>query len=77
MCLHNVEDECSWASCFLLFLSIKKALSSTLNFQNANQDKKSVTLKNFEYYKKVVKPSSQEIKNHKEYLKLHLKKNYF
>ncbi len=60
-----------------VYINLIDQKEPTLNFQNANQDKKSVTLKNFEYYKKVVKPSSQEIKNHKEYLKLHLKKNYF
>ena len=29
------------------------------------------------YYKKIVKPNSGEIKRHSEYLKYHLKKNYF
>ena len=29
------------------------------------------------YFKKIIKPSDEEIKNHKEYLKNHLKKNYF
>ena len=60
-----------------VYINLIDQKEPTLNFQNANQDKKSVTLKNFEYCKKVVKPSSQEITNHKEYLKLHLKKNYF
>tara|TARA_Y100000287_G_scaffold74825_1_gene59141 strand:+ start:258 stop:920 length:663 start_codon:yes stop_codon:yes gene_type:complete len=30
-----------------------------------------------EYYKKVISPSNEEIKKHKEYLKTYLKKNYF
>ena len=30
-----------------------------------------------EYYKKVILPSNEEIKKHKEYLKINLKKNYF
>ena len=30
-----------------------------------------------EYYKKVILPSNEEIKKHKEYLKTYLKKNYF
>jgi len=30
-----------------------------------------------EYYKKVILPSNEEIKRHKEYLKSYLKKNYF
>ena len=48
-----------------------------LNFQNTNQEQKSITAENIEYYKKIVKPTLEEIKSHKEYLKLHLKKNYF
>ena len=30
-----------------------------------------------EYYKKVILPSNEELKKHKEYLKTYLKKNYF
>ena len=48
-----------------------------LNFQEINSDKKDVNNSNITYFKKIVKPSAEEIKNHKEYLKLHLKKNYF
>ena len=48
-----------------------------LNFQNTNQEQKSITAENIEYYKKIVKPTLEEIKSHKQYLKLHLKKNYF
>ena len=48
-----------------------------LNFQNTNQEQKSITAENTVYYKKIVKPTLEEIKSHKEYLKLHLKKNYF
>jgi len=29
------------------------------------------------YFKKIVEPSEEELKNHKEYLKNNLKKNYF
>ena len=48
-----------------------------LDFQNTSLEQKSIIAENVEYYKEVVKPSLEEIKNHKEYLKLHLKKNYF
>jgi len=48
-----------------------------LDFQNISLEQKSIIAENVEYYKEVVKPSLEEIKNHKEYLKLHLKKNYF
>ena len=29
------------------------------------------------YFKKIIQPSDDEVKKHKEYLKLHLKKNFF
>ena len=29
------------------------------------------------YYKKVIKPTQEELSNHNDYLKIHLKKNYF
>ena len=48
-----------------------------LDFQNTSLEQESIIAANVEYYKEVVKPSLEEIKNHKEYLKLHLKKNYF
>ena len=48
-----------------------------LNFQNTSLEQESINSANVVYYKEVVKPSLEEIKNHKEYLKLHLKKNYF
>ena len=48
-----------------------------LDFQNTSLEQKSINTANVGYYKEVVKPSLEEIKNHKEYLKLHLKKNYF
>ena len=48
-----------------------------LDFQNTSLEQESINAANVGYYKEVVKPSLEEIKNHKEYLKLHLKKNYF
>ena len=47
-----------------------------LNFQISDKEK-SVAAEYIKYYKKIVKPTLEETKNHKEYLKSHLKKNYF
>ena len=49
----------------------------TLNFQNSNQEQNDENVSNVEYYKKIVKHSTQEIQSHKKYLKQYLKKNYF
>ena len=48
-----------------------------LNFQDTESDKKYVNNSKISYFKKIVKPSAEELKNHKEYLKQNLKKNYF
>ena len=49
----------------------------TLNFQSQDQDVKDRNDSNVVYYKKIITPNDNEIKKHKEYLKLNLKKNYF
>ena len=47
-----------------------------LNFNN-NQENLDPLISKVNYYKKIIIPNSEEIKKHKEYLKLNLKKNYF
>ena len=48
----------------------------TLNFKNKNETEINNNLDN-QYFKKVIKPSAEEMKNHKDYLQKNLKKNYF
>tara|TARA_B100001057_G_scaffold38946_1_gene35060 strand:- start:403 stop:1068 length:666 start_codon:yes stop_codon:yes gene_type:complete len=48
-----------------------------LNFQNSDDEKVAANNSNVTYFKKVLVPSIDEIKRHKEYLNKHLKKNYF
>ena len=48
-----------------------------LNFQNNIQEQSETINSNVAYFKKIVKPSKEEISNHKEYLKQNLKKNFF
>ena len=48
-----------------------------LNFQNNIQEQSEIINSNVAYFKKIVKPSKEEISNHKEYLKQSLKKNFF
>ena len=49
----------------------------TLNLQNSDQELSKKINSNFDYFKKVVKPSEEELSNHKNYLNKNLKKNYF
>ena len=60
-----------------VYINLIDQKEPTLNFQSTNLEKKDMARDNVVYYKKIIKPTSEEIKNHKEYLKLHLKKNYF
>ena len=48
-----------------------------LDFTNQDNEKGDYNKTNFVYYKKVIMPSNEELKKHKEYLKNNLKKNYF
>ena len=48
-----------------------------LNFQDYAQETKQTNNPEVLYFKKVIKPTEEELKNHKEYLKQDLKKNYF
>ena len=49
----------------------------TLNFQSNDQNIKEGNDLNVSYYKKVILPTTEEIKKHKDYLKSYLKKNFF
>ena len=49
----------------------------SLNFQNSENEVNGYANDNFSYFKKVLKPSDDELKKHKQYLKVNLKKNFF
>ena len=48
-----------------------------LNFQNNDLENQSLITSNISYYKKIIKPTKDEINKHVEYLKKNLKKNFF
>jgi DNA polymerase-3 subunit epsilon len=60
-----------------VYINLIDQKEPTLNFQNQENELKVVDKKNIVYFKKIVKPTFEELKNHKEYLKKDLKKNYF
>jgi len=49
----------------------------TLNFQNIDEQIKEKKILNVEYFKKIISPTSTELKKHKDYLKSNLKKNFY
>ena len=60
-----------------VYINLIDQKEPTLNFQNQDSDTKDKNNIKVSYFKKVIKPSEKETLNHKEYLKNHLKKNYF
>ena len=60
-----------------VYINLIDQKEPTLDFQNQdlnNQEKIDLSVS---YFKKVIKPSLEDIKKHKEYLKNNLKKNFF
>ena len=60
-----------------VYINLIDQKEPTLNFKNLDQDAKERNNSKVAYFKKIISPSENEIKKHKEYLKLNLKKNYF
>ena len=60
-----------------VYINLIDQKEPSLNFQNQDDDLNNFKNKNVSYYKKIVVPSDDEIKKHKEYLKVNLKKNFY
>ena len=60
-----------------VYINLIDQKEPTLNFQNKDEENKEKATLNVAYFKKVIKPSLEELKKHKDYLKNNLKKNYF
>ena len=61
-----------------VYINLLDQKEPTLNFKNEENEKITINLNNKkQYYKKVIKPTEEELKLHKEYLKNSLKKNFF
>ena len=61
-----------------VYINLLDQKEPTLNFQNEDNEKITINSnKVSQHYKKIVRPTEEELKKHKEYLKNSLKKNYF
>ena len=60
-----------------VYINLIDQKEPTLNFQNLDMETDNQNSSKVAYFKKVIKPSEDEILKHKEYLKNRLKKNYF
>ena len=61
-----------------VYINLLGQKEPTLNFKNEESEKMTSNTNDInQYYKKIIKPSEEELKLHKEYLKSSLKKNFF
>ena len=71
---HTALIDCDLLS--KVYINLIGQREPTLDLKNTDQEL-SHSNKNVNYFKKIVKPSATELKNHNIYLKKDLKKNYF
>jgi DNA polymerase-3 subunit epsilon len=60
-----------------VYINLIDQKEPTLNFQQEDQESLEGKTSNLNYYKKTIIPTENDMKNHKNYLKNYLKKNYF
>ena len=60
-----------------VYINLLDQKEPTLDFQTENKNITEIKDNNFQYYKKIIKPSEKEIELHKKFLKNSLKKNFF
>ena len=72
---HTALIDCELLS--KVYINLIDQKEPTLNLSNASSLKQNLNESNMSYYKKIVLPSAEEIKNHEEFLKKSLKKNFF
>ena len=60
-----------------VYINLIDQKEPTLNFQSEEVATNQKDNTNMNYYKKIVKPTDEELKKHREYLKDNLKKNFF
>ena len=60
-----------------VYINLIDQKEPTLNFQSEEEKINQKNNVNTDYFKKVIQPTIEELKKHKEYLKNNLKKNFF
>ena len=72
---HTALIDCDLLS--RVYINLIDQKEPKLNFQNNDKDLDYKINKDISYYKKIIKPTSDEIEKHQSYLNQNLKKNYF
>ena len=72
---HTALIDCELLS--KVYINLIDQKEPTFDLTNKNDENQILNEANTSYFKKVIKPSTDEVKKHKEYLNKHLKKNFF
>ena len=72
---HNALLDCSLLA--KVYINLIDQKEPKLNFETQNDLINHSTNKTISYYKKIIRPSEEEINKHREYIKNNLKKNFF
>ena len=72
---HTALIDCDLLS--KVYINLIDQREPTLDFENENKETNFKIKKDISYYKKIIRPTPQEIKKHKLYLNENLKKNFF
>ena len=72
---HTALIDCNLLS--KVYINLIDQKEPKLNFQTKDQKNFKNTGEKILYFKKIIKPSSQEVEQHNQYLKNSLKKNFF
>ena len=72
---HTALIDCNLLASVYINLIDQKEPSFDLS--NTNEESLSLSNKSVQYYKKVIKPSAEELRQHNDYLKKNIKKNFF
>ena len=72
---HTALFDCELLS--KVYINLIDQKEPTLNFKSIEKEKKNINLDNILYCKKIIKPTENEIKLHKAYLKSKINKNFF
>ncbi len=73
--LHTALVDCDLLA--KVYINLIDQKEPTLNFSQEDIIKKDQSVNKISYFKKIILPSSEEMKNHENYLKSNLKKNFF
>jgi len=72
---HTALIDCDLLS--KVYINLIDQKEPTLDFQKHNDKSQLLEKNNIVYFKKVIKPTTEELKKHKDFLKKDLKKNFF